>query len=327
MAHHRYRKRKRKTVGRFITKAMLLCFMSLAIVMGATVFFKIETITVEGNGHYSQEEIISATNIQLGENLFALKREEISKKITYVLPYVQSLEIKLNLPTGIKLVVQEQVGMVELVTEDGIWYMGVQGKLLENSTNYTPSAPMEDEEPSIDETETSQEEGAEILEAASDDTDEYALQPLATSTEEMVQQLASEVADALPWDNEQSYDLEFDPYQQPIITVTGISPLEPQAGELIQVSEEDQRQLSALLVLFQELETLDLFHNISWIHVDKLNYLEFDYMSRFRVKLPFNCDFHYKLRALLAAVADRESYETGIMDLTQEHYAVLFTPE
>lgn len=326
MAHQRHRKRKRKTIGRFITKAMLLCFMSLAVVIGATIFFKIETITVEGNRHYSQEEIISATNIQLGENLFALKRDDIANKITYVLPYVQSLEIKLSLPTGIKLVVQEQVGMVELVTDAGTWYMGVQGKLLENSVSSVATTPVEEEilEESADDTQNSSEEGEYSLETTSNSQEEFSLQPLVNSAEEVVQNM---VSDVLTWDDDANYDLEFDPNEQPIITVTGLNPLEPQAGEQIQVAEEDQRQLVALLTLFQELENLELFHNVNWIHVNELNYLEFNYLSRFQVKIPFYCDFNYKLRALLAAVADRESYETGVMDLTQEHYAVLFTPE
>ncbi len=275
-----------------MTKIMLVCFMCLAIVMGATIFFKIETITVEGNSHYTHEEIIAATNIQLGENLFALKREEISKKITYVLPYVQSLEIKLSLPTGIKLEVQEQVGMVELVTDDGIWYMGVQGKLLENS--YKLSAPTEEspqEETILDDTdevENTAEDPDYSLKFTSNSTEESSI---LSSPEDLMQHLVSEVSDVLPWDTETSYDLEFDPYEQPIISVTGLTPLEPQAGELIQVAEDDQRQLFALLTLFQELETLNLFHNVSWIHINELNYLEFDYMSRFQVKIPFNGDF------------------------------------
>lgn len=324
MAHQRYKRRKRKTIGRFILNMLLLCFMSLAVVMGATVFFKIETIVVEGNNHYTQEEIIAATNIELGENLFALKKEEISKKITYILPYVQTLEIKLNLPTGIKLMVQEQAGMVELVTEDGIWYMGVQGKLLENSMTKTGTT---EQEPIVEEAEILlHDEDSVSLETTANPADDITRQSL-EATVEVVQQLVAEVNEVIPWDEEENYALEYDPNVQPIITVTGLIPLEPQAGELIQVAEGEQRQLESLLSLFQELEELSLFHNVSWIHIDKFNYLQFDFMSRFTVKIPFNCDFNYKLRALLAAVSDRESYETGIMDLTQEHYAVLFTPE
>lgn len=336
MAHHRYRKRKRKTVGRFILKMMLLCLTSLAVVIGATIFFKVETIVVEGNSHYTGEEIIAATNIQLGENLFSIQKEDISEKITYVLPYIQSIEIKLHLPTGIKLVVQEQVGMVELVTESGTWYMGIQGKLLENSsTNMTGNLPPSEEPPL--------EEGSEdtVVEEGSDDTvveelemeadtgeseeSSHTLGSLSfSSAEETVNQL---VSDVVSWEEEPSYDFEFDPTEQPVITVTGLTPLDPQAGTQIQVAEGDQRQLNALLTLFSELENQGLFQDVTTIHVDKFNYLQFDYIGRFQVKIPFSGDFNYKLRALLAAVADRESYESGMMDLTQEHYAVLFTPD
>lgn len=338
MAHQRYRKRKRKTFGRFILKILLICCMCLAIVMGATIFFKVEMILVEGNAHYTEEEIISATDIQLGENLFSIQKTDISKKITYILPYVQSIEVKLHLPTGIKLVVQEQVGMVELITDSGIWYMGVQGKLLENTSVKTEiSLPEEvfDEDPTLlegtaletpEQTETEQEETNTNSDATeppppSEDLDESGNLSVSTP-EDALNQLYSDI---IP--SSEEYNLEYDPTEQPIISVSGLNPVEPQAGALIEVAEEDQRQLDALLSLFKELEELNLFDSVTTIHVDKFNYLEFNYAERFTVKLPFTGDYNYKLRALLAAIEDRESYETGMMDLTQEHYAVLFTPD
>lgn len=342
VAQQRYRKRKRKTVGRFILKTMSLGFMCLAVIMGATIFFKVETILVEGNSHYTEEEIIAATNIHLGENLFSIQKENISEQITYVLPYIQAIEIKLHLPTGIKLVVQEQMGMVELVTDDGTWYMGIQGKLLENTSTakeLTPFPPEEatEGEPSTsdaqEETTLNEEENAEEnVEILGEGTveplvagEDHSLSSLNfASAEDTVTQL---ISDVIPWEEEQNYDLEFDPHDQPVITVTGLTPVDPQPGEQIQVSEEDQRQLSALLSLFSELQALELFQDVTTIHVDKFNYFEFNYGNRFQVKLPFSGDFNYKLRALLSAVADRESYETGMMDLTQEQYAVLFTPD
>lgn len=323
MAHQRYRKRKRKTFGRFVLKTMLFFCMCLALVMGATIFFKVETIIVEGNSHYSAEEIIAATNIQLGENLFSVQKEDISQNITFTLPYIQSIDIKLHLPTGIKLVVQEQVGMVELVTDQGTWYMGVQGKLLEyhSISPSTLPTPVPEEFPPVTT------EPAEIPEQIPEEFSEESSEDdtiLSTLQSESVDSMINSV---LSWSEEPEYSLEFDPTDQVIIRVTGLTLEDPQAGELVQVEEGKERQLTALLALFQELEALGVFHEVSTIHVDKFNYLEFDFVQRFSVKLPFSGDFNYKLRALMAVVLDTEDYETGMMDLTQEHYAVLFTPD
>lgn len=340
MAQRHYRKRKRKTVRRFLLKIMLCAMMCLAFVVGATVFFKVETISVEGNGHYTAEEIISATNIQLGANLFSIKQDEISKSITYSLPYVQSIDIKLQLPTGIKLEVQEQIGMVQLVTEEGIWYMGVQGKLLELVE--TPSVetvkPWE-EAPELSEEvqeEVSEEFTENLVGDVVDETveavmeDNYSPELLSAGeyqesspeNDQSIQQFLS-----LPWTEDPSYNLDFDPEEGSVIVVTGISPVNPVAGNLIEVAEEDNKPLQSLLYLFEELEEQNLFQEVETIKIHDFNYFEFYFNNRFYVKIPFTDDYDYKLRALMAAVSDIESYETGIMDLTQQHYVVLFTPD
>lgn len=331
MARRSYRKRKRNTLSRFILKIILCAMTCLALVLGATIFFKVETIQVEGNSHYSPEEIISATNIQLGANLFSINQSDISKNITYVLPYIQSVDIKLHLPTGIKLVVQEQIGMVQLVTEEGTWYMGVQGKLLELMPEEAPTMA-ELPEPPMEELEEAFLEGAEgeveeawseELSVESSETPDYSLEHLSNEDSSPVE----EQGGFLFWNDNQSYDLDFNPEEESVIVVTGITPLQPVAGELIQVSEEEQKQLQALLNLFQELEVQQMFQQVERINVHEFQYFEFSFNQRFVVKIPFTGDYNYKLRALMAAISDIESYETGIMDLTQEQYVVLFTPD
>ncbi|MFI3254733.1 MAG: FtsQ-type POTRA domain-containing protein [Eubacteriales bacterium] len=311
MARQSYRKRKRNTLRRFLTKLSLFVMMFFAVVIGATIFFKVEMIVVEGNSHYTDEEIIAATNIRLGENLFSIKQDEISKNITYVLPYVQSVEIKLHLPTGIRLVVEEQKGMVQLVTEEGVWYMGVQGKLLE----YTPSYQNAYSSPNTENLGEENFEGSyENLEFVEDSF-------------ESNERIGINGITFLTWQEDVQQELEFDPEVESYIKVTGIVPIDPVAGESLEVSEEQERQLSALLALFQELENQNLFQKVEQISLHPYLYLEFEYDKRFTVKLPFSVDYNYKIRALQAAVADIESYETGVMDLTQTDYVVLFTPD
>lgn len=323
--HQRYRKRKRKKTGRLFLKCMFLCFTCAALVLGATIFFKVETIVVEGNGHYTAEEVIAATNIALGENLFTIPRDSISKNITYSLPYIQTVDIKLLLPTGVKLVVQEQIGMVELVTSTGTWYMGVQGKLLENVPT-TPSVIQK--QPSLDESEEENStQESESLEEGEDISGEDS-ETENGSKDGLFPDLDQEsLVELLSWGDNTQYALDFDPELQHVITVTGLEPFEPSAGEQIQVEEENQRQLTALLSLFQELEVQEMFDEVGHIHVDQFNYLEFNYGERFSVRLPLNGDFSYKLRALMSAINDIEDYESGMMDLTHSNYAVVFTPD
>lgn len=342
MAKQRYRRKKRKTLGRFLLKFMFLTFMCLALIMGATVFFKVETISVEGNGHYTAEEVIAATNIQIGENLFTIQRNFIEQNITYNLPYIQSIEIKLNLPSGIKLVVQEQIGMVQLITDQEIWYMGVQGKLLELATpSLFSDVPQEEPyyeewipegwEPEEETGENPEEwQGEWQEEEWQDDTLEEA--PILFESEE-IQSIISTLSEETipfvletPWDDTPEEPQTFTPPDM-VVAVTGINPVDPHPGTQIQVAPEDEIKLEALLNLFKELEAQGIFSDVTNININKFNYLEFDFKNRFLVKLSFQGDFSYKLRSLMAAVEDTEDYETGVMDLTQESYAVLFSPD
>lgn len=319
MAHRKKRRRRRSKLGRFVLQSMLMVGMFVAILFGATIFFKVETIVVEGNTHYSAEEIISATNIQLGSNLFTVPRGEITEKITYSLPYIQNISIKLQLPTSVCLVVEEQVGIVELVTSDAIWYMGIQGKLLEKVNR--PPEPI---------TVYQEEQEEEQVEAPQED--EYSLSNLSSvssSFENIVQNFNAEdaLASLLPWgDSEENWSLELNP-DDPIITVTGLSLVTPHPGQMVEVLPKDAKQLESLLVLFEKLEERGMFYDVSYINIHEFQYFEFYYQDRFFVKLPFTGDFSYKLRALEAAVSQTERYETGVMDLTQDQYAVLFVPD
>lgn len=328
MTRKRTRRRRRRRVSRFVLNFMLILCMSLATVLGATIFFKVEDIFVEGNSHYGVEEIIGATGIQLGENIFTIPREEISEKITYSLPYIQSIQVKFSLPTGIRLVVQEQIGMVKLVTGSGSWYMGLQGKLLEKVNEFTPYVSESFPQDSSPEVESDNIENAFTLENMSHSTTEFTEE----TTQEDIVDAGSEssfldsLIPQLDWNTSPDYVLDLNP-EDPILLVTGLELVEPSPGQMVQVSEENAKQVTALLALFQELETYNLFSEISNIHVHAFQYFEISYGDRFLVKFPFDGDYSYKIRALISAVSKVEHYETGTMDLTYDHYAVLFTPD
>ena len=45
-----------------------------------------ETIAVSGNNRYTQEEIITASGVQIGDNLFRMNKGEIAQRIRESLP-------------------------------------------------------------------------------------------------------------------------------------------------------------------------------------------------------------------------------------------------
>lgn len=111
------------------------------------------------------------------------------------------------------------------------------------------------------------------------------------------------------------------------ILVSGLSALSPRAGMQLAVPQEQQDKLAALLALLSELEEQGNVKLVSQIDLTGTTQIKMYYDGRFWVKLPMQCDFAYKLKALSQVVSQRESYEQGTMDLTREDYTVIFTPE
>lgn len=120
MAARKKRKRKRNR-GRLAAFFKLLCIVAVvvAVTMGATVFFQIENIVVQGNGRYSQQEIIDASGLQIGDNLFHISTYQIEQQICQQLPYVGEVKIQRGLPNTVTLSVEEwqAVARVEVYSQ------------------------------------------------------------------------------------------------------------------------------------------------------------------------------------------------------------------
>ncbi len=133
MASPRKRNKKPKRRSRFAWLFKLLAAVALvaAITVGATVFFKVEQVEVVGNAHYTPQELVTQSGILKGDNLFALRRGSIANSMEGSLPYLESVEIDLKLPSGILITVEEWTAIASIETHSGNWLISVGGKLLE----------------------------------------------------------------------------------------------------------------------------------------------------------------------------------------------------
>lgn len=160
---------------------------------------------VTGNQRYTQEEIIAASGIQMGDNLYALNKVSIDRKIRTRLPYVGELSINRALPSTIRIDVTEweAVARVEAPSpeqaaavreelgegkKDGepaalaqeSWLISVRGKLLEQApenstaiavTGLTAIAPQAGEMVKVPEGEATRLEALTALLGAMEDAD------------------------------------------------------------------------------------------------------------------------------------------------------------
>ena len=103
MASRRSNKRKRRDRGRFgsLYKLLSLIIILVVVAAGSAVFFRVEEITVEGEGRYTADEIIAASGVEQGDDLFLIDRAGTAQKIYTALPYVESVSIHRSLPDGL----------------------------------------------------------------------------------------------------------------------------------------------------------------------------------------------------------------------------------
>lgn len=126
----RRRYRKRRQFG-FLYKLLAAVALLVALVMGATVFFRVEEMVVAGNVRYSAQQVIDATGILQGDNLFGMNKFDTARRIRRQLPYIEAVNIRRGWPDTLIITVTECQAAARLAGEEGEWLISRSGKVLE----------------------------------------------------------------------------------------------------------------------------------------------------------------------------------------------------
>lgn len=271
MPRHSHRSRtRRRNRGRFGPLFKLLCVIGVivALTVGATVFFRVERVTVTGNQRYTQEEIIAASGIETGDNLYSLNKVRIDRNIRTTLPYVGDLTINRALPSTILITVTEWEAVAQVAVPDPEQVAALQAARLEED----PDA-----------------------------------EPVQTAQEPWLISVGGKLLETAPADSS-------------AIVVSGLIPVAPQAGSMLEVPEEEQTRLEALTALLEALEEEGVLEEISAIRLESTQ-LVARYAGRFNVKMKLNGDFRYDVRLMRAIREQMEQRDgetaSGSMDLTR----------
>jgi len=97
--------RKRRLIIFFIFLIILL--LCTGVILSLTVFFPIENINISGSKVYTATEIGKSDGIEKGDNLFTVSRSGIEKKLREELPYIETVEIKRQLPGTLNITVTD----------------------------------------------------------------------------------------------------------------------------------------------------------------------------------------------------------------------------
>lgn len=140
-----YKKGKNRRVKRNGTKLLLLLVV-IAVLLGGFYYFletyTVKTVIVEGNVHYTKEEIEDMVmKGPLGNNSFCLSRIYDEDKPITDIPFVAAMNVEVVSPDTIKIKVYEKslAGYVKYLGRN--MYFDMDGTVVESSTVTTVGVP------------------------------------------------------------------------------------------------------------------------------------------------------------------------------------------
>ncbi len=123
MARKRNTRRRRRGSLAWLYKTLCLALILGAIAVALSLFFKVEEISVSGAERYSQQEIIAASGLRSGDNLFLMNKYGVAQSISQALPYVETVSINRRLPAGVEIRVKECNCNVSIQQEGTVWHL------------------------------------------------------------------------------------------------------------------------------------------------------------------------------------------------------------
>lgn len=121
-------------VGVVIVTIIILCF-TLFTVQNVNVQFWTST-----QHEYEDEKIISASNIQMGKNIFFLDKQNFADNIEHEYPYLQVINIETSFPSSLTIHVRERQSFYAIKNDEGYLILDDYLKVLEQSQELTKPA-------------------------------------------------------------------------------------------------------------------------------------------------------------------------------------------
>ena len=133
MARRRKSNRRRRGSFGFLYKLLSMLVICGAIVAALTLFFRVDTILVVGAHRYTAQEVIDASGIQTGDNLFLLNKYAAADSISTALPYIdtEGVWIRRRLPDTLIIEVEECGTPLAAEQEGTVWLVSPKGKIVE----------------------------------------------------------------------------------------------------------------------------------------------------------------------------------------------------
>ena len=120
--------------NRFLLRLATVAAVVLALVLGMSIFFKAEQVTVSGAEKYTAWDIKEASGIQNSDGLLGLSRAKIGARIRAKLPYVDTVRVGIKLPDTVIIEITERTVVYAIEDIDAAWWLlDADGRIVDST--------------------------------------------------------------------------------------------------------------------------------------------------------------------------------------------------
>lgn len=135
-ARHRYKEKKRRLFRtRFYVITASIIVIIAGLLFSVSDFFTIDSIKVQGNSHYTSEEIRNIGHAAPGHNILYKSGASEIKEYLEQNPYIKSAEVGRELPSTLVIMVTEREEKLAVKYDDDYLMMDGEGILLKKTRN------------------------------------------------------------------------------------------------------------------------------------------------------------------------------------------------
>ena len=142
MAERSAQMRPKRRSAWYAPLALVMLFIVAALIM--SLFFRVTEIRVVNASEYTDAQIIEASGIEKGDNLFFVDRFSAASLIFADLPYMETVSIRRELPGRIIVQAEGTAAAAYMLVDDEYWLIDRKGQMLG-----TVSASEADEFPEV----------------------------------------------------------------------------------------------------------------------------------------------------------------------------------
>ncbi len=127
--------RRRKLKKHILTVLLAITVLCVGIVLVFSLFFKINTVTVNGDNIYSDKMVVEKSGVVTGTNLFRVNEKNLSEKLSKELPYIKCVTLERKLPDTLIINIEATREIAAVTTKGGFVLLDETGKVLDKNAS------------------------------------------------------------------------------------------------------------------------------------------------------------------------------------------------